>query len=123
MAKKQLKGNCMTPKWAAGLAGNLLDAQKSNIKLEGLPRQLMRLAARVVRRNAKILQLPSRSPKCWTKSNQKPPKYKPLLNKIILALSSPTPRMLREGGAGNLRYKPMQATAATAARYSTSKPK
>ena len=49
--KHQEKGQCFQPRAMAGLAGNLIDAVKSNVALQGLPQQVMRHAAQGVRKN------------------------------------------------------------------------
>ena len=51
MLRKAIKGNNFVPTHVAALAGNLLDAQRSNAALHGLPQQIMRAAARGVQAN------------------------------------------------------------------------
>ena len=51
--KQQLKGSRFQPKNLAALAGNLVDANKSNVSLHGLPQQIMKWAAWGVNQNAK----------------------------------------------------------------------
>ena len=51
MIKHQLKVKTFLPRHVAALAGNLLDACKSNITVQGLPQHLMKLAAVGVRMN------------------------------------------------------------------------
>ena len=47
-AKHQLAGQKFVPKHLAALAGQLIDAVKSNSSLQGMPQQIMQQAARVV---------------------------------------------------------------------------
>ena len=63
MTKKQLRSQVITPKYLAALAGNLLDANKSNPGLQGLPQQLMKCAAKAVEINRK--RLCSNTYKAW----------------------------------------------------------
>lgn len=99
MALHQKKGNTCQPKNLAALAGNLLDAEKSNLKLRGLPQQLMKLNARVVKGNANKLHLPLRHAKVWGVSAPKPPGLQELLRDVIQALAEPVAKIFR-GGSG-----------------------
>ena len=49
MAKHLLAGSNCAPKLLGDLAGNLLDAVRSNVKLEGLPQQLLKFNSALVR--------------------------------------------------------------------------
>lgn len=95
MTKKQMKSNTMIPKIIAGLAGNLLDMSKSNVKLQGLPQQIMRCAAQGVSINAQRTLKPRHNKKNWSLSVPKPENLKQLLQQVVEALQKPVPRTFR----------------------------
>ena len=94
MVKKQLKGNRMQPKNLAGLAGNLVDAAKSNQALQGLPQQVMRQAALGVSQNAREHPNASRE-KCWGTTIAKGKDLQDLLQQCLHAIEVPIPRVFR----------------------------
>ena len=94
--RKAIKGNNFVPKHLASLAGNLLDAQRSNAALHGLPQQLMRAAARGVQVNHHS------QPKCstqiaWHRPVPKPHSLKSALALCLQAVRDPVPRPFRPG--------------------------
>ena len=94
MLKHQLKSNVFQPRNVAAVAGNLLDATKSNPALLGLPQQLMKEAARGVQANQHKLGLWDRH-RCWQMSTQKSPKLQELLQQCLTHTLHPVPRVLR----------------------------
>ena len=55
MAKHLLASSNCAPKLLGSLASNLLDAVRSNVKLEGLPQQFLKFNSALVRQHAKRL--------------------------------------------------------------------
>ena len=94
MTKKQIKAQTFQPRHLVALAGNLLDAAKSNISVQGLPQQLMKAAAQGVQANYHLLGHWN-TQKCWSMSTQKPLTLHPLLRMCKQALHHPVPQVLR----------------------------
>ena len=57
MVKHMLKGTTCVPQLVARLAGNLLDAIRNNVLLEGLPQRLLSLNCSKEHQHAKVLEL------------------------------------------------------------------
>ena len=107
--KHQLKSNVTTPYHLASLAGKLLDSNKSNTALTGLPQQIMRLAGKLAARTAHFNpQLTLKQ--AWRKSTAKtalqqptqatsqaapPPPLQRTLQTALQALQQPVPRVFR----------------------------
>ena len=107
--KHQLKSNVTTPYHLASLAGKLLDSNKSNTALTGLPQQIMRLAGKLAARTAYFNpQLTLKQ--AWRKSTAKtalqqhtqptsqaapPPPLQRTLQTALQALQQPVPRVFR----------------------------
>jgi hypothetical protein len=72
MCKHQMKGSNFQPKNLAALAGNLVDANKSNMRLHGLPQQIMKWTSWGVNQNAKWYSKWNKN-KCWGAAVQKTP--------------------------------------------------
>ena len=94
MTKHQMKGTTFQPRHMAALAGNLLDAAKSNISVQGLPQQLMKAAAQGVQANYRR-QGQWNTQKCWSLSTAKPLQLHHLLRLCLQALHHPVPQVLR----------------------------
>ena len=92
--KHQIKGSKFQPKNLAALAGNLVDANKSNMNLHGLPQQIMKWAAWGVNQNAKWFQRWNKE-KCWGTTVDKTSQMQKLLQKALKGVQHPTPRVLR----------------------------
>ena len=90
----QIKGNNFQPRHLASLAGNLVDANKSNMTLHGLPQQIMKWAAWGVNQNAKWFSRWNKE-QCWGTTVQKTMQLQKLLQKALKAVQHPTPRVLR----------------------------
>jgi hypothetical protein len=95
MAKHLVKGATCTPRHLAGLAGSLLDAVKSNVGLEGLPQQLLKVNSKLVRAQAQSLGLSPHHQRCWGLSQPKNPEVDRCLRMIRDALLTPVHRVLR----------------------------
>jgi hypothetical protein len=94
MIKHQMKANTCTASHVAALAGNLGDAAKSNMAIQGLPQQIMRKAAQAlkyIRTQRREKQLK----KHWYISTKKPEGLKELLQKTLQHIQQPTPRIIR----------------------------
>ena len=96
--KQQLKGSRFQPKNLAALAGNLVDANKSNVSLHGLPQQIMKWAAWGVNQNAKWRPRWNKE-KCWRLTVEKTSQLQTLLKEALKAVETPTPRILRARSA------------------------
>ena len=94
--KHQLKATTTSPKHLAGLAGNLLDAGKSNVALLGLSKQVMQCAAKGVHKNFQTLGHWNKN-MCWGKTVDKAsiPGLQQLLSRCLLSLLHPTPLIFR----------------------------
>ena len=98
LIKKAMKGNNFIPTHLAALAGNLLDAQRSNAALHGLPQQIMRAAGRGVQSNHRLF--PHLSVQgAWRTSIHKPHSLRNALAQCLQALLRPIPRPFRPGNA------------------------
>ena len=108
MTKKQAQGNTYIPKHMAQLAGTLIDLTRSNIRLRGLPQQVMRQVARGVHLNKQYLQRVTRSRQSWNHrgwtpgprlpwqlSLGKPKELKKILMEVKVALQEPVPHLFR----------------------------
>ena len=95
-AKHQLKSQKTTPRYLASLAGNLIDATKSNAGLQGLPQQLMKAAAQAVQVNYKA-QGHWDKRKCWNTSTWKDkiPNLQVILKECLAGLQQPIHRTFR----------------------------
>ena len=100
MVNHLLSGNNCAPKLLAGLAGNLLDAIRSNVKLEGLPQHLLKCNSGLVRWQAKRLGVSPYHPKCWGLFQPKTKAIQECLAKVSQALMLPLPRVLRPSTQG-----------------------
>ena len=76
--KHQEKGQSFQPRALAGLAGNLNDAVKSNVALQGLPQHVLRHAAQGVRKNCTSM-VHWQKYKCWLQTVKKMPSLIKLL--------------------------------------------
>ena len=94
MIKHQLKGRTFQPKNIAAVAGNLLDAAKSNSAIQGLPQQLMQQAALGVKANRWRLGFWHKQ-MCWRLSTPKTPTLQHLLQQCLEATHLPVQRVLR----------------------------
>ena len=94
--RKALKGNNFVPTHLASLAGNLLDAQRSNAALHGLPQQLMRAAGRGVHINYQVWPLCT-THMAWQKPVPKTHSLKNALGQCLQAVRDPVPRLFRPG--------------------------
>ena len=96
MVRKAIKSNNFIPTHLASVAGNLLDAQRSNAALHGLPQQIMRAAARGVLANQQ--RYPRLSVQgAWRTSVQKPHSLRNALSQCREAVARPVPRPFRPG--------------------------
>ena len=110
MIQRQIKGSRTTPKHLAALAGHLLDAQKSNVALTGIPQQLMKQAAKAVHQNAQALGKWNKQA-CWRMSTNKPSPLQVLLMEAHAAAQQPVPRPFREQTPTNKRTYILQTDA------------
>ena len=94
MIKPQQGGKRCQPRNVAQLAGNLVDAMKSNAKLLGIPQQMMRRPQRAVTQNQRTLGDWDKN-KCWGMSTEKPKGLDMLLMQAAQAVKTPTPMILR----------------------------
>ena len=99
--KHQEKGQCFQPSALAGLAGNLKDAMKSNVALQGFPQQVMRHAAQGVHKNCTSMGHWQKY-KCWLQTVKKMPSLIKLLQQCKNAISNPIPRIFR--ASNNTKY-------------------
>ena len=95
MARHLWAGNNCAPKLLGGLAGNLLDAVRSNVKLEGLLQQLLKFNCALVRQQAKRLGVSPYHPRCWGLFVPKTKEIQVCLVTVSQALMEPLPRVLR----------------------------
>ena len=94
MIRHQISGNTTTPRWIHALAGHLLDSQKSNERLRGLPQQLMRCTAQAL--NMIVRRQPWwPKQKCWAKSVPKPKDLDRILRSCLEAVQMSAPRTFR----------------------------
>ena len=82
--RRLLKANTMVPAIAAGVAGTLLDLEKSVLNLHGIPKCLMRLVGLAVRTSGS-----------WYRSCPKPSAMKDMLRTVLQVLNSPTCRLIK----------------------------
>ena len=91
----QIRSNVATPRHLCALAGALLDSQKSNVKLTGIPQILMKEASLMAQENARLLCLPYRSTQCWAKSSPKTCATRRALHQAHAATLNPQSRVFR----------------------------
>jgi hypothetical protein len=92
MCQHQMGGTRCQPKHVARLAGTLVDAAKSNARLQGLPQQIMKKAAQAVSQNQRLhwnIQ------KCGHLATQKPKGLQDLIWEATEAVAEPLPKVLR----------------------------
>ena len=94
LIKHQQQGKNCQPKNVAQLAGNLVDAMKSNARLMGIPQQMMRMAQAAVIQNHKALKYWNKH-KCWGMSTPKPQGLDMLLMQAAQAVQTPVHMVLR----------------------------
>ena len=95
MAKKQAKASTMVPRYMAMLAGNLLDACKSNVAVEGLAQQLMKETANAIALAKSKLGPHAQVQQVWSVSSPKSLKCGSVLQAIRMGMDKPCPRVFR----------------------------
>ena len=100
MTRHQMKITVATPSHMEALAGTLMDLNKSNVRIQGLPQKLMRCAAQGVKMNTRKQHTWDKR-KAWNTSIKKEEcntaiiHLKTLLDAIQESLQKPVPRTLR----------------------------
>ena len=102
--RKLLQGTKFQPLQLASLAGGLIDAARSNVKLLGYPQILMRMAGKGVSQNMTRLQRWHHKA-CWQKWTTKPPQFQSILKIVAAALPRPIPRPFRPSNAHALALR------------------
>lgn len=96
MVKHQLTGKNFQPKNAASLAGTLVDLSKSILNIQGLPQQLMQMAAKGVRQNKPYCK---HYKQAWQYSTSKPPQMQKVLQTTLQELLQPIAKVMRPAAA------------------------
>lgn len=94
MTKHLLSAKTMIPKILARLAGTLLDQEKGNVQLHGLPKQLMKHAGLGVIRN-KVREPWAHIKRLWGRATKLTNNAREILKESLQALQELTPRVLR----------------------------
>ena len=92
MCQHQMGGTRCQPRHVSRLAGTLVDAAKSNTRLQGLPQQTIKKAAQAVSQNQRLhwnIQ------KCWHLATQKHTGLQDLIWQATQAVTEPLPKVLR----------------------------